>query len=119
MWSRLIAEPCLSPSSTPTTTSLGAPRIVEVIGATVTVGSTQQYIFFATGSDLLPTDNLGLLKAGFKLIGVLDTGASGTKTFELALPRAANRSSEEKPTVFPAVAGDIVLLQNDWPDQYQ
>jgi len=78
--------------------------------ATVNVGNTQQYIFYATGSDLLPTDNLGVLKAPFKLLAVLDTGATGTKTFELALTRLANRASEEKATVFPAVAGDIVFF---------
>jgi hypothetical protein len=78
--------------------------------AAVNVGSTRQYIFFATGSDLLPTDNLGVLKAPFKLLGVLDSGGSGSKTFELALTRLANRTSEEKPTAFPAVAGDIVFF---------
>jgi hypothetical protein len=75
--------------------------------ATVNVGANQ-YIFFATGSDLLPTDNLGVLKQGFKMIGVLDPG--GTKTFELALTRQANRTNEEKPTAYPAVAGDIVFF---------
>jgi hypothetical protein len=78
--------------------------------ATINVGNTQQYIFYATGSDLLPTDNLGVLKAPFKLLAVLDTGATGTKTFELALTRLANRASEEKATVFPAVAGDLVFF---------
>jgi len=78
--------------------------------ATVTVGSTQQYIFFATGSDLLPTDNLGVIREGFKMLGVLDTGAAGNQTFQLTLPRLANRTSEEKPTAFPAVAGDIVFF---------
>lgn len=88
----------------------GANQPMFASMATVNVGTTQQYIFFATGSDLLPTDNLGVLKAGFKLLAVLDNGTSGSKTFELALPRAANRSSEEKASVFPAVAGDIVFF---------
>ena len=40
IWSRLMAESRLSPSLIPTITSLGAPRIVEVIGATITVWRT-------------------------------------------------------------------------------
>ena len=88
----------------------GANQPLFASMATVNVGNTQQYIFYATGSDLLPTDQLGVLKAGFKLLGVLDTGGSGSNTFTYSLPRAANRSSEEKATVFPAVAGDIVFF---------
>jgi hypothetical protein len=42
------------------------------------------------------------------MIGVLDPG--GTKTFELTLTRASNRTNEEKPTAYPAVAGDIVFF---------
>ena len=38
-WSRLTADGCFRPSATPTSTSLGAPRIAEVIGATITVCS--------------------------------------------------------------------------------
>jgi hypothetical protein len=86
---------------------IGANQPIFASMATVNVGANQ-YIFFATGSDLLPTDNLGVLKQGFKMIGVLDPG--GTKTFELTLTRASNRTNEEKPTAYPAVAGDIVFF---------
>lgn len=87
----------------------GANQPMFASMATVNVG-TRQYLFFATGSDLLPTDNLGVLKAPFKLLGILDQGASGTKTFDFTLVRLLNRTSEEKATAFPAVAGDIVFF---------
>ena len=38
----------------------------------------KQYLFFGTGSDLLPSD--GQDSASYKLLGVLDNGGSGTKS---------------------------------------
>jgi hypothetical protein len=88
----------------------GANHPVFASMATVTVGAVQQYIFLATGSDLLPTKGLGVIKAGFKMLAVLDSGASGVATFQITLPRLANGTEDEKPTSFPAVAGDIVFF---------
>ena len=44
--------------------------------ATVNVGSTQQYIFFGTGSDLLPSAGIPSTHS-YKLMSVLDSGSVG------------------------------------------
>lgn len=75
--------------------------------ATVNVGTTQQYLFFGTGSDLLPSNNVS---QQYKLVGVLDNGGSGTQTFSSLLTKVDNIASDEKVTAFPAVAGDIVFF---------
>jgi Tfp pilus tip-associated adhesin PilY1 len=76
--------------------------------ATVTVGVTQQYIFFGTGSDLLPSN--GVTQA-YQLIGFLDNGTTGVQTFAKDLSTVNNKTgNEEKVTAFPAVAGDIVFF---------
>jgi hypothetical protein len=75
--------------------------------ATVNVGSTQQYIFFGTGSDLLASNNVN---QQYKLIGVLDNGSSGTQTFSSLLTKVDGVGADEKVTAFPAVAGDIVFF---------
>ncbi len=77
--------------------------------ATVTVG-TKQYVFFGTGSDLLPQTDKNTI---YRLLGVLDNGATGAKTFEKLLQKTASGStitSDERVTAFPAVAGDIVFF---------
>lgn len=74
--------------------------------ATVAVG-TQQYIFYGTGSDLLPSTGLNTI---FKLVGVLDTGGAGTVTFQHTLARVDGIGDDEVVTSFPAVAGDIVFF---------
>jgi hypothetical protein len=75
--------------------------------ATVNVGGTRQYVFFGTGSDLLPgTDR----STTHHLLGVLDNGATGTKSFDHALTKTDTLSSDERVTSFPAVAGDIVFF---------
>jgi hypothetical protein len=75
--------------------------------ATVNVGTTQQYIFFGTGSDLLASNNVSLQ---YKLVGVLDNGATGTQTFSQLLTKVDGAGADEKVTAFPAVAGDIVFF---------
>jgi Tfp pilus tip-associated adhesin PilY1 len=75
--------------------------------ATVNVGSTQQYIFFGTGSDLLASNNVA---QQYKMIGVLDNGGSGTETFSKLLTKVDGVGADEKVTAFPAVAGDIVFF---------
>lgn len=76
--------------------------------ASVTVGGTQQYIFFGTGSDLLPSNGVN---QAYQLIGFLDDGVTGVQSFALNLTAVANSTTdEEKVTAFPAVAGDIVFF---------
>jgi len=75
--------------------------------ATVNVGGTQQYIFTGTGSDLLPSPGVS---QQYRLLGILDNGATGTKTFEYDLVTVDNTAGDEKVTTFPAVAGDIVFF---------
>ncbi|MGE5244173.1 MAG: hypothetical protein ACM3SQ_08095 [Betaproteobacteria bacterium] len=75
--------------------------------ATVNVGGTQQYVFFGTGSDLLPaTDSTTI----YHLLGVLDNGSTGSKTLDQPLAKTSSLSSDERVTAFPAVAGDIVFF---------
>jgi hypothetical protein len=75
--------------------------------ATVNVVSTQQYIFFGTGSDLLPSNNVS---DEYKLVAVLDNGGSGKETFAKLLTKVDGAGADEKVSAFPAVAGDIVFF---------
>jgi Tfp pilus tip-associated adhesin PilY1 len=75
--------------------------------ATVNVGGTQQYLFQGTGSDALPANSVS---QSYKLLVILDTGGSGTKTAEIALTATDSSGGDEKVTAFPAVAGDIVFF---------
>jgi hypothetical protein len=76
--------------------------------ASVTVGGTQQYIFFGTGSDLLPSNGVS---QAYQLIGFLDDGGLGVESFTYSLTAVNNSTAnEEKVTAFPAVAGDIVFF---------
>ena len=87
----------------------GADQPIFNSMATVNVGGTQQYIFFGTGSDLLPQTDKNTV---YRLLGVLDNGATGNKTFERLLTKTGTSSvtSDERVTAFPAVAGDIVFF---------
>jgi Tfp pilus tip-associated adhesin PilY1 len=69
--------------------------------------STQEYIFVGTGSDLLPSNGVS---TQYKLLGVLDQGATGSKTFEIALTKTDGAADDEKVSSYPAVAGDIVFF---------
>jgi hypothetical protein len=77
------------------------------------VGSADVYMFFATGSDLLPSSAVGGTGA-FKLYGLKDnTPAAGATTkFTLTLASVSNSSglaTGERPSTAPSVAGDIVF----------
>jgi hypothetical protein len=85
----------------------GAAHPVFSSMATVNVGTTQQYIFFGTGSDLLASNSIN---QQYKLIGVLDNGGSGAETFSQTLTTVDGVGADEKVTAFPAVAGDIVFF---------
>jgi hypothetical protein len=78
--------------------------------ATVNVGSVNQYVFFGTGSDLLPATDKNTIN---HLFGILDSGAAtGTKSVDRALAKSnsATITVDERVTAFPAVAGDIVFF---------
>ena len=77
--------------------------------ATVNVGSTQNYIFFGTGSDLLPSAGVPSSHQ-YKLMSVLDNGGSGTVKYTNLLQSINLTAPDEKVTGFPAVAGDIVFF---------
>jgi Tfp pilus tip-associated adhesin PilY1 len=74
--------------------------------ATVNAG-TQQYLFQGTGSDLLPSNGVS---QNYKLLALLDTGTSATKTAEVLLDKVDGTGGDEKVTAFPAVAGDVVFF---------
>jgi hypothetical protein len=99
-------------SSTPLL-STGQP--IYSSSALLYIGSSQRYLFFSTGSDLLPNTTPG--GAGtFKLIGLRDsTGpGAGTVTFTQNLASVSGTSNlptnGERPTSAPTVAGDIVFF---------
>jgi hypothetical protein len=85
----------------------GAAHPLFASMAAVNVGSTQQYIFYGTGSDLLPSNGVN---QQYKLMGLLDQGASATQKFAILLARVDGLGDDEKVTSFPAVAGDIVFF---------
>jgi hypothetical protein len=47
---------------------------------------------------------------GYRLLGVLDNGSTGTKTLDRLLLKTSDLSVDERVTGFPAVAGDIVFF---------
>jgi hypothetical protein len=71
--------------------------------AAVTVG-TQQYLFFGTGSDLLPSTGVN---DSYKLVGLLEGSST---SFSINLTKTDGSGDDEKVTAFPAVAGDIVFF---------
>ncbi len=101
----------------------GAPRLlfdatnvhpIFASMASVNVGGTQDYLFFGSGSDLLPS--AGVSQA-YKLFGVLDSNGVGLKKFDIALEAVDGQAGDEKVSAFPAVAGDIVFFTTTtyWP----
>ena len=75
--------------------------------ATVNVGGSQDYIFFGSGSDSLPSAGVS---QSYKLFGVLDQNGVGSKKFDIALEATDNAGGDEKVSASPAVAGDIVFF---------
>jgi hypothetical protein len=89
--------------------SVGRAHPLFASMATVNVSSTQQYIFFGTGSDLLPSAGLPS-NHSYKLMSVLDNGGSGAVKYTNTLASINLTAPDEKVTGFPAVAGDIVFF---------
>jgi hypothetical protein len=77
------------------------------------VGSADVYMFFATGSDLLPANAPGG-QGTFKLYGLKDNAPASGATVKFSLNLAAvsdngGLATGERPSVAPSVAGDIVF----------
>lgn len=87
----------------------GADQPIFNSMATVNIVGMQPYIFFGTGSDLLPQTDKNTV---YRLLGVIDNGATGSKTMERLLTKTGTSSvtSDERVTAFPAVAGQIVFF---------
>ena len=88
----------------------GAP--IYASSALLSVGSADMYMFFATGSDLLPASSPGGTGT-FRLYGLKDNGASALTKFaeDLATVTAGAgcTATGERPSTAPSVAGDIVF----------
>jgi hypothetical protein len=74
--------------------------------ATINVGSTKQYLFQGTGSELLPSNGVS---QSYKLLVLLE-GATEPLTASIPLEITNSTGGEEKVSSFPAVAGDIVFF---------
>jgi hypothetical protein len=77
------------------------------------VGSADVYMFFATGSDLLPTTAPGGTGT-FKLWGLKDDAPAAGATVKFshdltAVSDSSGLATGERPSVAPSVAGDIVF----------
>lgn len=77
------------------------------------IGTAEVYMFFATGSDLLPSTAPGGTGT-FKLYGLKDNapGAGATTKFAINLASTTNSgglATGERPSTSPSVAGDIVF----------
>ena len=91
--------------------------------ALLSVGSSDQYMFFSTGSDLLPATAGGATSA-FKLFGLNDNfpGAGATVKFSYDLALVTNSgdlTTGERPSSSPSVAGDIVFYTTTSEDASQ
>ena len=75
--------------------------------ASVNVGGSQDYLFFASGSDALPSNGVS---QSYKLFGVLDTNGIGVQKFAVSLEAVDGAGGDEKPSTFPAVAGEIIFF---------
>jgi hypothetical protein len=76
------------------------------------VGSTDVYMFFATGSDILPSDAPGGTGT-FKLYGLKNGASAATVMFTQSLAATTNTggfATGERPSTAPSVAGDIVFF---------
>jgi Tfp pilus tip-associated adhesin PilY1 len=77
------------------------------------VGSADVYMFFATGSDLLPVNAPGGTGV-FRLYGLKDNAPGGGATTKFAhglatVTNVGGRANGERPSTSPSVAGDIVF----------
>ena len=91
--------------------------------ALLSVGSSDQYMFFSTGSDLLPA-TAGGATGTFKLFGLKDDfpGAGATVKFSYDLALVTNSgglTTGERPSSSPSVAGNIVFYTTTSEDASQ
>jgi hypothetical protein len=89
----------------------GAP--IYASSALLFVGSADVYMFFATGSDILPTNAPGGTGV-FRLYGLKDNAPASGATTKFAHDLATVTNSNglatgERPSTAPSVAGDIVF----------
>jgi hypothetical protein len=103
-------------------TSAGAISVSQMVdtaqpiyasSALLFIGTAEVYMFFATGSDLLPSTAPGGTGT-FKLFGLKDNspGAGATTKFAINLAATSNSgglATGERPSTSPSVAGDIVF----------
>ena len=102
------------------TTLTSTSQPIYSSSALLLIGTTERYLFFSTGSDMLPNTAPGGGGTGsgtaFSLYGVKDGASSGTVMFTRALsPKVTSAASDlitngERPTASPTVAGDIVFF---------
>ena len=79
--------------------------------ALLSVGSSDLYMFFATGSDMLPANAPGGTGT-FRLYGLKDNGTSALTKFAQNLANVTASgclATGERPSTAPSVAGDIVF----------
>jgi Tfp pilus tip-associated adhesin PilY1 len=93
---------------------LDTTQPIYASSALLFVGSSDVYMFFATGSDLLPASTSGGT-GGFKMFGLKDNyPASGaTQKFSNSLATVSisgGFTNGERPSTSPTVAGDIVFF---------
>ena len=88
----------------------GAP--IYASSALLAVGTADLYMFFATGSDMLPASAPGG-SGTFRLYGMKDQGSSALTQFAQDLapvtPGTGCLATGERPSTAPSVAGDIVF----------
>jgi len=89
----------------------GAP--IYASSALLFVGSVDVYMFFATGSDLLPASTPGGTGT-FRLYGLKDnfpaSGATTKFAYDLApVTNSGSLANGERPSTAPSVAGDIIF----------
>jgi Tfp pilus tip-associated adhesin PilY1 len=97
-----------------------ADQPIYASSALLFVGSTDVYMFFATGSDLLPVTATGGTGT-FRLIGLKDNAPGGgatTKFVENLSPviDVNGYAVGERPSTSPSVAGDIVFYTTSIQD---
>jgi hypothetical protein len=100
------------------TYSTGQP--IYASSALMLVGTSEQYLFFSTGSDLLPSAPAATAGTGiFKFYGLKDGATSPTLASGFPIDLAAVTDSAwpdsgmpigERPSASPSVAGDIVFF---------
>jgi Tfp pilus tip-associated adhesin PilY1 len=94
--------------TSPASVNTGTP--IYASSALLFVGSADVYMFFATGSDLLPSSAPGGTGT-FRLYGLKDGATMITKfAHDLAtVTNSAGLADGERPSTSPSVAGDIVF----------